>query len=130
MTEPDTPLASLAELRRATAPGLLIERARSRPQAIAFRVKERGIYRERSWAHYAAEVARTAKGLSALGLKDGERIAIMADASEEWLICDLAAQALGAIVYGIYPTASTQEVEYQMRDGSAVLFVAQDQEYV
>ena len=54
----------------------------------------------------------------------------MADACEEWLICDLAAQSLGAIVYGIYPTASAEEVEYQMRDGGAVIFVAEDQEYV
>jgi len=30
----------------------------------------------------------------------------MGDACEQWLICDLAAQSLGAIVYGIYPTAS------------------------
>ena len=54
----------------------------------------------------------------------------MADACEEWPICDLAAQSLGAIVYGIYPTASAAEVEYQMRDGGAVLFIAEDQEYV
>ena len=36
----------------------------------------------------------------------GERVAIMGDVCEEWMICDLAAQSLGAIVYGIYPTAS------------------------
>ena len=75
-------------------------------------------------------VACTAKAFAAEGLQAGERIAIMADACEEWLICDLAAQSLGAIVYGIYPTASAEEVEYQMRDGGAVLFVAEDQEYV
>ena len=46
------------------------------------------------------------------------------------MICDLAAQSLGAIVYGIYPTASAEEVEYQMRDGGAVMFIAEDQEYV
>jgi long-chain acyl-CoA synthetase len=54
----------------------------------------------------------------------------MGDACEEWMVCDLAAQSLGAIVYGIYPTASASEVEYQMRDGGAVLFVAENQEYV
>ena len=54
----------------------------------------------------------------------------MGDACEEWMVCDLAAQSLGAIVYGIYPTASASEVEYQMRDGGAVLFIAENQEYV
>src|SRR5262245_55871787 len=118
------------ELRKLTAPALLLERAQRSPREVAFRSKALGLYRQRTWAGYAQMVAHTAKAFAAHGLKTGERIAIMADACEEWLICDLAAQALGAIVYGIYPTASAQEVEYQMRDGGAVLFIAEDQEYV
>ncbi len=130
MRQPASTLRSLEDLRRTTAPRLLIERARSRPDAVAFRAKKLGLYRERTWEHYAQLVARAAKGLAELGLKAGDRIAIMADACEEWLIGDLAAQSLGAVVYGIYPTASAEEVEYQMRDGGAVIFVAEDQEYV
>src|SRR5262245_10006290 len=123
-------LRSAEELRRTTAPALLLERARREPDRVAFRSKALGIYRERTWRQYADMVARTAKAFAADGLMAGERIAIMADACEEWLVCDLAAQSLGAIVYGIYPTASAEGVEYQMRDGGAVLFVAEDQEYV
>jgi len=33
-------------------------------------------------------------------------------------------------VYGIYPTASAAEVDYQLRDGGASIFIAEDQEYV
>jgi long-chain acyl-CoA synthetase len=124
------PLRSLADLRRTTAPRLLLERAKSRPQAPAFRAKKHGLYQERSWGQYALLVAKAAKGLAALGVTGGDRVAIMADACEEWLIADLAAQSLGAIVYGIYPTASVEEVEYQTRDGGAVVFIAEDQEYV
>jgi long-chain acyl-CoA synthetase len=123
-------LRSAGELRRTTAPVLLLERARQNPDGVAFRAKQLGIYRERTWREYAEMVARTAKALAAEGLRAGDRVAIMADVCEEWLVCDQAAQALGAIVYGIYPTASAQEVEYQMRDGGAVLFIAEDQEYV
>jgi long-chain acyl-CoA synthetase len=117
-------------LRRTTAPALLCEQARHAPREIAFRSKHCGIYRERSWRDYALLVARTAQALSGLGLAAGERVAIMGDPCEEWLICDLAAQSLGAIVYGIYPTASAVEVEYQLRDGGAAIFIAEDQEYV
>ena len=130
MREPASKLRSADDLRRTTAPALLLERARAQPDAIAFRAKQRGIYRERTWRQYAELVARTAKAFAAQGLAAGDRVAIMADVCEEWLICDQAAQSLGAIVYGIYPTASPEEVEYQMRDGGAVLFVAEDQEYV
>ena len=54
----------------------------------------------------------------------------MGDACEEWMLADLGAQSLGAIVYGIYPTASAAELEYQMHDGGASIFIAEDQEYV
>ena len=119
-----------AALRRTTAPHLLCERARSTPDSVAFRSKHLGLYRERRWRDYAAMVAHAAAALQLLGLKKGERVAIMGDVCEEWMICDLAAQSLGAISYGIYPTASQAEVDYQMRDGGAAIFIAEDQEYV
>jgi len=113
-----------------TVPRLIAERARREPDTIAYRAKHLGLYQERSWSQYAALVARCALGFKALGLEPGERVAIMGDACEEWMLADLGAQAAGAITYGIYPTASAAEVEYQMRDGSASIFVAEDQEYV
>src|SRR5208282_2425970 len=116
-------------LRHKTAPLLLCELARTRPERIALRSKHLGIYRERTWRDYARMVARTAHAFSNLGLRKGERVAIMGETYEEWVICDLAAQSLGAIVYGIYPTAAAAEVEYQIRDGGAAMFVAENQEY-
>lgn len=119
-----------AELRRKNAPLLLAERARREPDTVAYRAKRLGLYRERTWREYAKLVARSARGLAELGLAGGERVAIMGDACEEWILCDLGAQALGAITYGIYPTASAAEVAYQMRDGGAAIFIAENQEYV
>jgi long-chain acyl-CoA synthetase len=125
-----TQLLDREALRRKSAPLLLCERTHTAPEAIAFRSKHLGLYRERTWREYAALVARTARAFAALGLSRGDRVAIMGDACEEWVISDLAAQSLGAIVYGIYPTASASEVEYQMRDGGAALFIAENQEYL
>jgi long-chain acyl-CoA synthetase len=117
-------------LRRKTAPGVLAARAREMPNAVAYRAKKLGIYRERTWREYAALVGRVAVGLAKLGLARGERIAIIGDACEEWVLADMAAQALGAVSYGIYPTASAAETEYQLRDGGACIVVAENQEYV
>ncbi|MDH4175011.1 MAG: AMP-binding protein [Betaproteobacteria bacterium] len=108
----------------------LAARARAEPDGVAYRAKHLGLYRTRTWREYAALVARVAHALRALGLAAGERVAIMGDACEEWLLVDLGAQAAGAITYGIYPTSSASELEYQLRDGGAALFVAEDQEYV
>jgi long-chain acyl-CoA synthetase len=117
-------------LRRMTTPQLLSERARAMPDAVAFRAKHRGIYRERSWRDYASLVARCALGFRALGLARGDRIAIMGDPCEEWIIADLAGQTVGAVTYGIYPTSSVSELKFLMRDGAATMFIAEDQEYV
>ncbi len=117
-------------LRESTAPRLLVERARATPDAIVLRSKDLGLYRERSFADLAEMVARAASALRSLGVRKGDRVAIMGDPCEEWIVMDLAAQAAGAIVYGIYPTASQAEVEYQMLDGGACIFVAENQEYV
>ena len=113
-----------------SAPALLAARAHAEPGGIAYRAKKLGLYEERSWSAYAGRVASVANGLRQLGLAAGERVAIMGDACEEWLLADLGAQSLGAIVYGIYPTASSAELEYQMTDGGACVFVAEDQEQV
>ena len=107
----------------ASAPRPWATRSRSAPSTSGYTASAAG-------ADYARMVGQLALALDRLGLKSGERIAIMGDPCEEWMICDLAAQSLGGIVYGIYPTASASEVEFQMRDGGAVVFVAQDQEYV
>jgi long-chain acyl-CoA synthetase len=117
-------------LRRKTAPAVLAERARQAPDVVSYRAKKLGLYRERTWRQYAALVGRVADGLAQLGLARGERVAIIGDACEEWVLADLGAQALGAVTYGIYPTASAAETEYQLRDGDACIVVAENQEYV
>ncbi len=124
------PLPAPGTLLERTAPSLLLEHARVRPDAIACRAKRRGIYESRSWRSLAIRVAEVAQGLQSLGFGCGDRLAIMGDACEAWMIADLACQSLGGITYGIYPTASAGEVEYQLRDGGATLLVAEDQEYV
>ncbi len=117
-------------LRLTSAPAVLARRARAEPEVVAYRAKHLGLYRERTWSEYARRVAQVAHGLASIGLRRGERVAIMGDACEEWMLADLGAQATGAIVYGIYPTASSAELEYQMKDGGASIFIAEDQEYI
>jgi len=115
-------------LRERTAPALLCERARRDGGVVALRAKRRGVYLERTWFDLAAAAGRFARGLQALGLERGDRLAILADACEEWVVADLAAQSLGAIVFGIYPTSSATEAEFQLRDGGATILVVENQE--
>lgn len=123
-------LQKYEELRNKTVPGLLFERARRTPAAVAYRAKKRGIYRERTWAEFARIVSVCAMGLKELGIDRGNRVALIGDPCEEYVLCEVGAQALGAVTYGIYPTSSQRELLYLMKDGEATVVVLENQEYV
>lgn len=113
-----------------SVPELFIERVAERPDAVAFRYKDIGLYQEVTWRKYRDEVEAFALGLIALGVEAGDRIAIMGDPSFEYFVSDMAGLAVGAITYGIYTTCSVAEVRYQIENGGAKIFIAENQEYV
>src|SRR2546425_1667829 len=120
-----------SRLRASTIPGLLVERARARPARVAFRAKQLGVYRETTWAALAARVAAVAQGLAArFGVGRGSTVAILGDPCPEWTIADLAAQALGAVTYGIYPTSAPGEARYLLEHGGACVVIVEDQEHL
>jgi len=114
-----------------TLPKLLWARAsgpdRHRP---ALRHKEYGIWHEVSWEQYRQHVRWTAQGLLALGVKPGETVAVIADNIPEWYYMELAAQAIGAVVAGIYQSSVAREVAYGVQATDAVVVLAEDQEQV
>ncbi|MBU0516349.1 MAG: AMP-binding protein, partial [Proteobacteria bacterium] len=123
-------MATYQALRNKTVPLVLWERAERTPDEVAYRVKKYGIYHERTWTWLKDEVTAGAHALADLGLGHGDRLALMGDPCEEYVICELGAMCLGAVAYGIYPTSSQKEVHYLMADGGAKVFVAENQEYV
>jgi long-chain acyl-CoA synthetase len=113
-----------------TIPALLAHVANERGAQVALRVKRRGLYRETTWRELSEQVARIGRGLMALGVARGDRVAIVGDPSPEWLTADFAAQCIGAISYGLYPTSSRDEAEYVLRHAGASILIAEDQEHV
>ena len=111
-----------------TLPALLRQIAAERPQALALRHKKFGRWREYSWNDYAAHSARIGLGLRALGVRQGERVAIHSQNRPEWLFADLGAQGIGAAVVGVYPTSPAEEVEYLLHHSESVVLIAEDEE--
>jgi long-chain acyl-CoA synthetase len=109
-------------------PAILLAHARARPDAVALRVKRRGRWEEITWAGYAGQVARAAQGLRALGVRPGDAVAIHGENRPEWVIADLAAQGIGAMSVGIYPTSPAAEAEYLLAHSETVVLVAEDEE--
>jgi long-chain acyl-CoA synthetase len=113
-----------------SVPRLFVERAAARPDAVALRYKDFGLYQEVTWRKYRDEVEAFALGLISLGVKPGDRIAIMGDPCFEYFVADMAGLAVGAITYGIYTTCSANEVRHQLENAEAKIFIAENQEYV
>ena len=77
-----------------------------------------------SWNRMADLGMRVAARLVADGVKAGDRVAIMADNRFEWLYCDLAIQAAGAVTVPIYPSTPARTAQVIADDaGTRLAFV-------
>jgi len=74
----------------------------------------------------AAAVARAralAAGLHALGVRKGDRVAIVGETCSAWSRIDLAALAIGAVVVGVYTTSTAAQVAYTLgHSGACAVF--------
>src|SRR3982751_3054972 len=60
-------------------------------------------------------------GLGALGIGKGDRVVIMSESRPEWLLADLAALTLGAVVVPVYSTLTGGQARYIIKDAAARL---------
>ena len=112
----------------ATLPGLLAVNKWRYGERTGLREKDLGIWQEVSWNDYYAHVKRFCLGLRRLGLEKGDRLAILGDNCREWIYADLAAQSLGAVGVGVYPTNPATQVAYVVGHSDSAMVVVKDQE--
>ena len=120
---PQSPAATATSL-----PALLLRHAAERPQDAAIREKHRGVWRELTWERYAERARNAGLGLLELGVDAGDKIAVQSENRPEWLLADVGAQGVGAVVTGIYPTSPAAEVEYLLDHSESVVAVVEDEE--
>jgi len=72
-----------------------------------------------SWSELAAQVGRIAGGLASLGVGKGDTVALLLSNRPEFVACDLAAVALGAVPFSIYQTSSPEQIAYVVGDAGA-----------
>jgi long-chain acyl-CoA synthetase len=97
---------------------------------VAMRVKDRGIWIRHTWEDYYYKVRYFSLGLIKLGLKWGDKVSILGENKPEWFWAELAAQAAGARVVGIFTDCIPSEVRYYIEHSDSTFVVAQDQEQV
>jgi len=114
-----------------TFPKLLMAKAAEYgDDKVALREKEFGIWQSVTWREYLEHVKYFSLGLISLGLRPGDKIAIVGDNRPEWVYAELAAQAAGAISLGLYQDSVAKELQYLIDFADARFVVVEDQEQV
>ena len=113
-----------------TLPMLLKYNAEHYPSEVALRAKDFGIWHESTWAEYQTKVRHIALGLRDLGIDKGDVVCLIGDNDPNWVACELAAHAVGAMTLGIYRDGLDEEVGYLADYADVKLAYAEDQEQV
>jgi len=112
-----------------TLPALLKRNAdRYGDRRVAIREKEFGIWQSTTWKGYYENVRDFALGLHQLVFKPGDNLSYAGDNRPQGLYAELAAQALGGAIVGIYPDSHLEQVEYIINHSDSIFLVAGDQE--
>ena len=108
-----------------TIPHFCLESFRryNKSDALSHKVKD-------AWEHFSGDaviekIKRIALGLSDLGIKAGDKVAIISENRPEWSLTDLAILSLNAVNVPIYTTQAVEQIRYILEDsGSKMLFIS------
>jgi long-subunit acyl-CoA synthetase (AMP-forming) len=102
-----------------TAHHALVEWAQKQPDRVFLNQPVDGIVRTYTWGESADAARRMASALQDLGLKPGDKVAILAKNSAEWFLADIAIAMAGLISVPIYPTAGPETIAHVMQHSEA-----------
>ncbi len=107
---------------------MLREQARLRPDAVAIRQKDFGIWKPIDWRTWFTRSCRAGHGFRALGLPANGHVGVLSENRVEWVLAQLGASLVGGITVGVYPTSPTEEVAYVLAHAEVEIVVCEDQE--
>ena len=96
----------------------------NRPNALNFKKDEK--WHSISSDEMISRAENIALGLYSLGIRQGDRVAILSANSPNWTITDAACQLSGVIDAPIYTTLAPNSVQYIINDSGAKVFFLQD----
>ncbi len=100
----------------------------NKPKKDAFTQKENGKWVSLSSEEFINKARKYSAGLINLGLKKGDRVAVISNNRTEWHLTDLAVQQLGIINVPLYPNITEADYEYILNDsGAKVVFVSDEE---
>ena len=118
----------MADPTVATLSKLFLESCRAYPNPARMMTKAADVWTKIPTEAIETSVRRLALGLQALGLKHGDRMAILSENRPEWVMTDFAALCMGAVTVPIYTSLLPDQVRYILGDAGAKIVVCSDLE--
>ncbi len=102
-----------------TIPHFCFESWRRHNKANALSHKVKDVWENFSGLAVIERIKRIALGLADLGVKAGDRVAIISENRPEWSLTDLAILSLRAVNVPIYTTQAVEQIRYILEDSGA-----------
>ncbi|GAC1396250.1 MAG: AMP-dependent synthetase/ligase [Pyrinomonadaceae bacterium] len=99
--------------------------ARQHNRADALNFKSGDAWHSISSAEFLTRARAIALGLYTLGVRRGDRVALLSENRPEWTLSDAGCQCMGVIDVPIYPTQALSQVCYILNDSQARVLVIQ-----
>jgi long-chain acyl-CoA synthetase len=114
-----------ASLARSSVPSLCLTASLKHNKRDALNHKIGGEWINIPADAFVTRVRHVALGLASLGIKAGDRVALLSENRPEWSITDLAILSIGAVNVPIYTTQAVDQVRFILSDsGARAMFVS------
>ena len=98
---------------------------------ILFNKKRNGSWESYSSSTFLNVVNELAVGFLSIGIRPGDKIALISSNRNEWNVVDFATQIVGAVLVPIYPTITIDDYAFIFKDsGSKIIFAETEELYL
>ena len=108
-----------SEVRAETLPAFCLDAILRHNKANTVSEKRGSEWVRVSATEFARRVRHIALGLAELGIRAGDRIALISENRPEWSIADLAILSAGAVTVPLYTTQSPDQIKFILEDSGA-----------
>lgn len=81
--------------------------------------KSSGEYRSISYRDFGEWIERVAFGFVSIGIRPGDRVAVISENRPEWVIADMALLKIGGVNVSLYPSLTPKQIEFILNDSGA-----------
>ncbi len=108
-----------------SVPDMLRSNAREFSSRLALKYRKQGAFVTLTYAAYYERALMVSRGLGKMGVKQGDRIAVLSENRAGWVIADMGILCTGSVTVPIYPTNTPEQIEYMINhSGAKIVFVS------